>query len=74
MTSKTVIDQIIAEIDAGGRRLPPLAERIKARDRVFAERAEKAKALTETNKQTTTPDQSEGDYYADKGSGGFTGD
>lgn len=61
MTSKSDIDRIIAEIDAGGRVMPPAAQRKEATRLMLAQRkADQDKWLVEQQKPTATQESDRG--------------
>lgn len=78
MTNKPDIERIVSEVMAGGRRMPPLPERIRQRDAHLAELREQNAAAAQQVTTSVTADTSDGAsaYYDEKQRTGnnFTGD
>lgn len=77
MTSKQEIDRIIAEVMAGGRRMPPVAERIRQRDAHLTELSrQQSTAISNKASTTDTGVSDAAGYYESRTGAGknFTGD
>lgn len=69
MATPAQIANIIAEIDAGGRVMPPVSERIKQRDAMLAARQANAPiqpAKPQAARDTTRDPMDAGAYYDEK--------